>query len=132
MNPKKISINRIISYFVFILITQFIGCGENHRDSSPILLLGMDGLEWDYLIPVMQKGKLPNFARMIQKGYYGKLETLSPTISPAIWTSVATGKIYKKHGIKSFYRKDPEGNKRLIYSFERRTKSLWNIFSDYK
>jgi predicted AlkP superfamily phosphohydrolase/phosphomutase len=50
------------------------------------------------------EGKLPNFARLIESGASGALRTLYPTESLAVWTSIATGKLPRQHGLKGFYR----------------------------
>jgi hypothetical protein len=49
--------------------------------------------------------------------------------SPRIWNSVSTGKKPGKHGIYSFVKKDPEGNKHLFTSVDRSAQALWNILS---
>ena len=40
----------------------------------------------------------------MQDGTFGKLENLTPTVSPIIWTTVATGKEPTKHGIEGFVK----------------------------
>jgi predicted AlkP superfamily phosphohydrolase/phosphomutase len=39
---------------------------------------------------------------IIEEGIHGPLRTLRPTHSAIIWTSVATGKHYRKHGVDGF------------------------------
>lgn len=52
--------------------------------------------------------------------------------SPAIWTSIATGKIPQKHGIEDFTIKLPgQYEKAFISSGFRKTKAVWNILSEY-
>ena len=97
----------------------------------PIILLGVDGLEWDLLLPMIKRGRLPNITRLMERGYYGELDTLHPTLSPVIWTSVATGKVQKKHGIRGFSRRLPGGKITLFNSSNRKVKAIWNILSDY-
>ena len=56
-----------------------------------------------------------------------------PTLSPVIWTTVATGKLPKKHGIRGFVKPKAKGRPAQLYSNgDRRTKALWNILSDYE
>ena len=67
----------------------------------------------------------------MQDGIYGRLATLTPTYSPVIWTSVATGKRPAKHGILHFTKPSvPGGQAQLYTNSDRKTKALWNIFSE--
>ena len=93
------------------------------------MLIGVDGLEWRVVLELMEEGRLPVLARLMREGTFGYLGTLKPTLSPAIWTSVATGKRPRKHGIRGFTKPGPEP-KRLYTSRDRRTKAIWNILSD--
>lgn len=103
------------------------------RDSAaPVLLVGVDGVEWNVVLPLMAEGELPNLARLMERGSYGRLSTFRPTYSPVIWTSVATGKVPEDHGIVNFYYDDlSSGGIRLFHNGHRRTKAVWNIASDY-
>ena len=124
--------------FISVLIATILfssGCGGNAEESppttSPTVVLGLDGLEWDIILPMLKKGQLPNFAKLMERGYYGKLKTLVPTHSPIVWTSIATGKVRLKHGIYHFIRLLPDGEMTLFNSTNRKTKAIWNILSDY-
>lgn len=78
--------------------------GEKPRER--VLLIGVDAGEWDVLGPLLDQGRVPNFARMRDQGASGKIRTLEPlTKSPIIWASVATGKVPKKHGVLDFFVK---------------------------
>jgi hypothetical protein len=97
-----------------------------------VLLIGVDGLEWSVLLPMIHRGELPAIERLMQRGVFGKLETFKPTFSPVIWTSIATGKGPREHGIEGFAYRDPQSRRRRLYtSGHRRTKAFWNILSDY-
>lgn len=96
----------------------------------PVLLIGVDGLEWRIVLEMIEEGELPVLTRLMGEGSFGKLDTLKPTWSPVIWTTVATGKIARKHGILNFTKKE-DGKRRLYSNRDRKTKALWNIFSDF-
>ena len=58
----------------------------------------------------------------------GKLATLTPVLSPMLWTSIATGKRPYQHGILGFAEPDPDkGGVRPITNLSRKTKAIWNI-----
>lgn len=99
---------------------------------SSVFLFGIDGLEWRVLAPLLDAGELPTLSRLMAAGRAGYLTTLRPTVSPAIWTSVATGKKPRRHGILSFVREAADGGKRQSYSSrDRTTKAIWNILSEH-
>lgn len=124
-----------------ILLALGLGVGCRKENASrvatgdkplrPLLLIGVDGLEWDVIIPLLAEGKLPNLATLMRRGEYGLLQTFVPTYSPVVWTSVATGKFPDKHGITDFALHDRQGNPHLFSNAHRTTKALWNILSDY-
>ncbi len=99
--------------------------------AAPLLVIGVDGFEWDVILTMLRDGSLPNLARIMRQGIYGRLNTLRNPESPVVWTSVATGKIPARHGIHDFTRRDNEGKRQLYNNGDRKTKALWNILSDY-
>jgi len=99
--------------------------------ATPILVFGADGFEWDIILPLLKQGRLPHLAALMERGCYGELETLSPTFSPAIWTTMATGKQPAAHGIGQFARRLEDGTLTPFDSTDRKTKALWNIASDF-
>jgi predicted AlkP superfamily phosphohydrolase/phosphomutase len=105
------------------------GCGPTYQaqPEAPVLLLGVDGLEWEVLRPLMEAGRCPNLRALAEAGSYGKLGTFIPTHSPVVWTSIATGKRMEAHGITSFV--DPQG--RAFTSSRRSGRALWNIADRY-
>ena len=114
------------------------GCSEKEktreRTRTPLVIFALDGLEWRVMKPLLESGKLPVMAGLMERGAYGYLSSMQPTYSAVIWTSIATGKMPAKHGIQHFvYEETVNGKKTYRYytSGHRRTKALWNILSDY-
>ena len=95
---------------------------------GPILLVGLDGFEWSAALPLLREGKLPHLAELIRRGSYGTLATISARNSPALWTTIATGKSIEKHGIKDFLK----ARKPAVFftSADRRVKAFWNMLSE--
>ncbi|MEW6743363.1 MAG: tetratricopeptide repeat protein [Planctomycetota bacterium] len=93
-----------------------------------VLLIGLDGAEWDIIDPLIEQGKLPNLARLKREGVYGILRSFEPIISPPIWTSIATGKTPEKHGITWFMVQSEKSGQRLPVTSKARTcQAFWNI-----
>jgi len=73
------------------------------RDAAArLLVFGIDGGDWKFIDALIARGDLPHLADLKRRGAWGQLETLFPTRSPAIWTTIATGQPPDKHGIDSF------------------------------
>ncbi len=102
------------------------------RINQQVVVIGVDAANWARLYPLLEEGKLPNIARLMEHGSYGHLETLQPTISPMIWTSVATGKSPDKHGINDFTAWDETLQQQVPATGKlRKTLAVWNILSHY-
>jgi hypothetical protein len=123
--------------------------------SERVIVLGLDGATWDRIEPGIERGRLPNFARLRREGASGPLASLKPTLSAPLWTTVATGKPREVHGIRRHYllqgRFSGTGNldfptwldlvedallgARLLRNIPvtsslRRCKAIWNIVSE--
>jgi len=99
---------------------------RTNRRYAKFLIFGFDGASWLLLDPLLKADKLPNFKRMIEEGASGKLVSENPTFSPVIWTTIATGRTPKEHGITFFLsRTRPEASSSI------RVKRFWNILSEY-
>lgn len=95
-----------------------------------VYIIGLDGASWNLMAGPLKEGKLPNIQKLMDNGSYGPLGTFVPTKSPILWTSIATGKTKKKHGIGD-YVAEKDGKMIPVSGNERITKAFWNICSDY-
>lgn len=88
-----------------------------------VLLIGADGLEWSVLRPLLAQGKCPNLRQLMDAGSFGHLGTMIPTLSPILWTTIATGRTPEEHGIEGFQDADAS----QFTSAQRRVRAVWNI-----
>lgn len=95
-----------------------------------ILIHAIDGATWRIMTPLMEAGRLPNMKRLADAGTRYELATLEPTLSPAIWTTIATGVLPDRHGIHGFEGVPGEGMQTLPNSRMRKMKAYWNILAD--
>jgi Flp pilus assembly protein TadD len=96
-----------------------------------VLLVGLDGADWDVIDPMIARGELPRIARLRRDGVWARLRSSVPTLSPLLWTTVATGKSPDRHGINDFLVEDPRTGRQVpINSTFRRVRAFWNIFSE--
>ncbi|MFA9480424.1 alkaline phosphatase family protein [Phycisphaerales bacterium AB-hyl4] len=104
----------------------------SERKASRVLLVGWDAADWQIIRPLIDQGRMPTLARLIQAGTSGNLATIRPILSPMLWNSIATGKRADKHGIHGFAEPTPDGQGvRPVTSTSRRCKAIWNILSQH-
>jgi predicted AlkP superfamily phosphohydrolase/phosphomutase len=96
----------IILIIIAIVISQFWG-KDVRMESDKVLLIGIDGMDPKITNSLIEKGVLPNFQKLKEKGYYSELSTSYPPHSPVAWASIATGSNPGKHNIFDFIRRDP-------------------------
>jgi predicted AlkP superfamily phosphohydrolase/phosphomutase len=71
------------------------------------IVIGLDGLEPAIVEAMMERGELPNLARIRKSGSYSRLQTTYPAQTPVAWSSFATGTNPGGHGIFDFISRDP-------------------------
>lgn len=84
-----------------------------------VFVFGFDGATWDVLDPMIRDGRLPNLAALAARGRTFDVETIQPTFSPVIWTSIATGKNRFQHGVHDVVQTVLPGGVRLPRSMRR-------------
>jgi hypothetical protein len=63
-------------------------------------LIGIDGLSFDLLLPLVSEGRLPIFARVMKEGAYGPLRSFPPGDEVTLWSTVLTGQKPHRHGVR--------------------------------
>lgn len=92
-----------------------------------VILIGLDGAEWRVIKRLIRKDRLPHFEKLMEEGSYGYFYHVSPhALSPLTWTTIASGKTYKKHGIDGWNKGGG-----LVESNDVRAKRIWNILSEH-
>ncbi len=97
-----------------------------------VVVVGLDGMTLRVLSPLLRAGELPAFRRLIAEGAWGTLLTYGTAASPQVWTSMATGKRVRDHGIDDFVKAGEGYRAATMKSTDRRARALWNILSDFR
>lgn len=79
-------------------------------------VIGFDGATWRFIRPLVERGEMPNFKRLMDQGSYGELMSTIPFQSAAAWVTFMTGKNSGKHGVYMFQDYDARS-----YSYVGRT-----------
>ena len=78
--------------------------------SEKVFVLGVDGMDPRMTKKYLDAGKMPHLAEFIKRGSCREdLVMLGgvPTITPPMWTTLATGANPSTHGITCFWGQDP-------------------------
>lgn len=102
--------------------------GGSGDPGTKLLVIGLDGADWTILDPLIEQGRMPNLAGLVERGARGRLLTISPMLSPVIWTTVATGVEPNRHGILDFLVQSPDGEDRQpVTSAQRKVPAVWEL-----
>jgi predicted AlkP superfamily phosphohydrolase/phosphomutase len=97
---------------------------------APVIWLGLDGLDWELLDRLAAEGRMPNWKRLTGEGYSARLRSYVPTLSPVVWTSLATGVGPDVHRVLDFQEVDAKTGQRVpISGASRATPAIWNVAS---
>ncbi len=107
------------------------------------IVVGWDGATWDLALPLIEQGRLPNLESLMRRGSVANLGGFRPSLSPVLWTTVATGVSPERHGILGFDKRSHRVWRRLeriarfgkikreLYTnADRKVPALWNLATE--
>lgn len=104
--------------------------------SKKVLVLGIDGMDPRLTKQHLSEGLMPNLEKMIANGAAREdLVMLGshPTITPPMWTTLATGAHPYTHGITDFWRQNPEKLDTYGYALDSNlchAEQMWNVTAE--
>jgi len=105
---------------------------ERARTRRRVLIVGLDGATFDVILPMIEKGRLPVLAHLMESGAWGKLRSTLPPLSPVAWSSFLTGKNPGRHGVFGFEEVEAGSYEfRPTAATRAGQRSLWRIVSDH-
>lgn len=99
---------------------------------NKVFVIGIDGMDPKMTKRMVDEGKLPNIKKMIEMGSAREdlvLLGALPTITPPMWTTMATGAYPATHGITCYWNQHPTDLSRFEYAFESsqcQAEQVWN------
>ncbi len=108
-----------------------------------VVIIGLDGMEPTLVEQYMGQGRMPNLARLKENGYYNRLGTTLPALTPVAWASFLTGSNPGKHNVFDFLTRDKRnymptlssvhisGGKKPSIRLLRKGKPFWNILGEH-
>lgn len=103
------------------------------RSTEKLLVLGIDGMDPRLTKKYIDEGYMPNTKRLLEIGSAREdLRMIGghPTVTPPMWTTLATGASPCVHGISEYYAHDPERLDAMLYNFDSsrcKAEPLWNV-----
>jgi hypothetical protein len=70
---------------------------EAKEITKRITIIGMQAMSFDFIIPLVNEDKLPNFAWLMEEGSWGRLTNFSPNDPVILNSSFNTGKLPAQH-----------------------------------
>ncbi len=130
--PKHALPKRILT-LTGLLLAAACNSGGGEDDSSippRLLVIGWDGATYDLIDPLVQAGRLPNLARLMESGISANLESTAIPISSAAWTTATTGKEPGETGIYSFLQPQPDSyDVRVVSAQDNQGIPIWRTLT---
>ena len=89
------------------LVLTACGGDKSATPGKRVIVLGIDGMDPDFTQMMMDKGEMPNLAKLAASGGFQPLGTSAPPLSPVAWSNFITGTDSGGHGIFDFLHRDP-------------------------
>jgi predicted AlkP superfamily phosphohydrolase/phosphomutase len=94
-----------------------------------VMIIGLDGATFDIIDPLVNAGRLPTMAWLLENGVRGRLSSTIPPATIPAWPTFMTGKTPGNHGVFDFFSRDDQGERRLSSSRDIRGPTLWRYLS---
>jgi len=101
-------------------------------DIDRLIVVGFDGLDPVLLQRLLNKGKLPNIAGLIERGSFKQMWSTCPPISPVAWSSFSTGVNPGKHNIFDFLAPERNTYMSMLSSADIRPPTKWLPLGKYR
>ena len=104
-------------------------------ERKKVLVLGIDGMDPRITKKYLEEGKMPNTKKFLQMGaaqFDYEMIGGQPTVTPPMWTTLATGATVRVHGITGYYRHNKQHDI-LEYNFDSancKAEQLWNVTAE--
>ena len=94
-----------VVFLAAILMIALPGFGQVNSSAKPkpkVIVVGVNGMEWDIVRPLLLRGVMPNLAGVIKNGVHGKLRTVGAPNCPRVYSTIFTSTNPEEHGVSGF------------------------------
>src|SRR3989440_9747879 len=107
-----------------LVAVPLVGQAENSKSKPRVVVVGVNGMELDVIRPLLVKGEMPNLAKVIKNGAYGKLRTVDAPNCPRVYTTMFTSTKPEEHGVTGFLVGGITANTNML-----KEEPIWSILS---
>jgi predicted AlkP superfamily phosphohydrolase/phosphomutase len=98
--------------------------------AAPVVFIGLDGVSWNVIDPMIERGELPTFRMLKERGAWGDLISTECYLSSSAWPAMMTGCKPEQTGVYCFAKLDSfEGELLAADSRDVMVPSVWDISS---
>jgi predicted AlkP superfamily phosphohydrolase/phosphomutase len=94
------------------------------KPTPHVVVVGVNGMEMDVIRPLILQGKMPNLTRVLKRGAYGKLRTVSAPNCPRVYSTLFTSTTPEEHGVSGFIVGGVTANTNML-----KEEPIWSILS---
>src|SRR5215469_2245901 len=113
----------LLMFFFFFSPSSF--SADSAHNNPKVMVLTVNGAEWDIIKPLILRGEMPNLAKVIEQGVSGKMRTISAPNCPKIYSIFETSTPPQENGITGFLVHGTTANTTML-----RTQPLWSLLSE--
>ncbi len=115
----------LVALLAFLLSLPLFSQNQTPAKPRPhVLIVGVNGMELDVIRPLLLKGDMPNLAKVIKNGAYGKLRTVNAPNCPRVYTTMFTSTRPEEHGVTGFLVGGITANTNML-----KQEPIWSILS---
>ena len=123
---KLVYLSIFLSVFVAASFAQKQSAAPqaNSKPRPHVIVVGVNGMELDMIRPLILKGAMPNLARVVNNGAYGKLRTVSAPNCPRVYSTIFTSTKPDEHGVTGFLVGGITANTNML-----KQEPIWSVLS---
>src|SRR5262245_774553 len=122
-----VAFSRLAAAFILLSVAGWPVCGsaQTAAKSKPhVVVVGVNGMELDVIRPLLVKGAMPNLAKVIKNGAYGKLRTVDAPNCPRVYSTLFTSTRPEEHGVTGFLVGGITANTNML-----KQEPIWSVLS---
>ncbi len=122
---KRMQLSLIALTAVFLMLPPLNAQTQGRAAKKPrVIVVGINGAEWDIIRPLLVRGEMPNLAWVIERGVSGKLRTVSAPNCPKVYSIFETSRPPEENGITGFIVGGQTAHTGLL-----RAEPMWSVLS---
>jgi predicted AlkP superfamily phosphohydrolase/phosphomutase len=111
-------------FLACLLVSTSLAQQSTARPKPKVIMLGVNGAELDIILPLIVRGDMPNLARVMENGVYGRLKTVAAPNCPKAYSVIETSTPPDENGVTGFLVGGIPANTNML-----KKEPLWSLLS---